>query len=223
MIFMSASKARDSFSDTVNRVAYRGERIVLQRRGKAIAALVPVADFERLERLSEEEEDRLDNAAAEAALREKGKEKRRTRLVKRLASLPAEAADLIVIDTPPSASLLLENVLHAVDEVVVPGKLDPLSIPALERTRTLLHDVERERGRPLRLAGVVATFHDMRTKLSPAVLEDLRARFSRVLGPIRIHSGLAHAPSLGQTIFEFDPGSRGAVDYALLAEELGLV
>jgi prevent-host-death family protein len=70
---MTASKARESFSDTVNRVAYRGERIVLQRRGKAIAALVPVADFERLELLSAEEEDRLDKAAADAALREKGK------------------------------------------------------------------------------------------------------------------------------------------------------
>jgi len=73
MTRMSASKARESFSDTVNRVAYRGERIVLQRRGKSIAALIPVVDLERLERLSEEEEDRLDNAAAEAALREKGK------------------------------------------------------------------------------------------------------------------------------------------------------
>ncbi len=73
MTRLTASKARETFSDTVNRVAYRGERIVLQRRGKAIAALVPVADFERLERLSEEEEDRLDNAAADAALREKGK------------------------------------------------------------------------------------------------------------------------------------------------------
>ncbi len=73
MTRMSASKARESFSDTVNRVAYRGERIVLERRGKSIAALVPVVDLQRLERLSEGEEDRLDNAAAEAALREKGK------------------------------------------------------------------------------------------------------------------------------------------------------
>ena len=73
MTRMTASKARESFSDTVNRVRYRGERIVLERRGKPIAAIVPVADFERLEKLSEEEEDRLDNAAADAALREKGK------------------------------------------------------------------------------------------------------------------------------------------------------
>jgi prevent-host-death family protein len=73
MTRLTASKARDSFSDTVNRVAYRGERIVLLRRGKAVAALVPVADFERLAQLSEEEEDRLDNAVAEKALRETGK------------------------------------------------------------------------------------------------------------------------------------------------------
>ncbi len=68
MTRMQASKARDTFSDTLNRVAYRGTRIVLQRRGKPIAALVPVEDLELLEDL----EDRLDLDAARAALKEPG-------------------------------------------------------------------------------------------------------------------------------------------------------
>ena len=61
---LRASKAREDFSDTINRVAYRGERIVLQRRGKAVVAIVPVEDLELLEEL----ENRVDLEAARAAL-----------------------------------------------------------------------------------------------------------------------------------------------------------
>jgi prevent-host-death family protein len=65
---LPASKAREQFADIINRVSYRGERLVLERRGKRVAALVPVQDLDLLEAL----EDRLDVAAARAALAEKG-------------------------------------------------------------------------------------------------------------------------------------------------------
>ncbi len=61
MTQLRASKARENFSDTINRVAYRGERIVLERSGKRVVALVPVADLELLEELE-------DLRAARAAL-----------------------------------------------------------------------------------------------------------------------------------------------------------
>jgi prevent-host-death family protein len=66
MTSMSTGKARQDFSDTLNRVAYKGERIILRRRGKDVAALVPVEDLKTLEEL----ENRLDNEAADAALTE---------------------------------------------------------------------------------------------------------------------------------------------------------
>lgn len=56
MTRIAASKAREDFADTLNRVAYRGERILLHRRGKPLAALVPVEDLALLEEL----EDRAD-------------------------------------------------------------------------------------------------------------------------------------------------------------------
>ncbi len=59
-------KARDEFSDLVNRAAYGKERVVLTRRGKPLAAVVPLEDVELLERL----EDRIDLDAARAALAE---------------------------------------------------------------------------------------------------------------------------------------------------------
>jgi prevent-host-death family protein len=68
MTRLSATRAREEFSDTLNRVAYGGERIVLHRRGKDLAALVPVEDLELLRQL----EDRLDLDAARRAMKEKG-------------------------------------------------------------------------------------------------------------------------------------------------------
>ena len=65
---LAASKARNDFADTLNRVAYKGERIILHRRGKNVAALVPVEDLVLLERLIEEEEDRIDMEEAERIL-----------------------------------------------------------------------------------------------------------------------------------------------------------
>ena len=63
-----ASIARDSFADTLNRVAYRGERIVLERHGKPVAALVSLDDLDLLERL----EDEADVQAVAKARRERG-------------------------------------------------------------------------------------------------------------------------------------------------------
>ncbi len=66
MTRLSASSARKDFADVLNRVAYRGERILLERRGKTVAALVPPEDVELLEKL----EDRADLKAARKALKE---------------------------------------------------------------------------------------------------------------------------------------------------------
>lgn len=62
---LTASKARDAFADTINRVAYRGERIVLRRRGKALAAVIPLSDLAFLEEL----EDKIDLEQAKKALK----------------------------------------------------------------------------------------------------------------------------------------------------------
>jgi prevent-host-death family protein len=62
-----ASEARLQFAEVVNKVAFGGERIVLHRHGKDVAAIVPVADLELLQQL----EDRIDLESARKALSEK--------------------------------------------------------------------------------------------------------------------------------------------------------
>jgi len=61
-------KIRSNLADTINRVAYQGERVVLERRGKGVAAMVSMEDLALLEKL----EDEADVKAARAALKEEG-------------------------------------------------------------------------------------------------------------------------------------------------------
>lgn len=65
---MKVADIRNNLADAINRVAYGRERIVLERRGKKVAALVPIEDVELLEEL----EDQADIRAAKKALKEKG-------------------------------------------------------------------------------------------------------------------------------------------------------
>jgi prevent-host-death family protein len=67
MTRLAATEARIRFADVVNDVAFRGQRVVLQRHGKDIAAVVPIEDLALLEEL----EDRIDLEAARKALRDK--------------------------------------------------------------------------------------------------------------------------------------------------------
>ena len=68
MTRLTASKAREDFADTLNRVAFGKERIVLHRRGKDLVALIPAEELKALERFLDSIEDRLDLEDAEAAL-----------------------------------------------------------------------------------------------------------------------------------------------------------
>jgi len=66
---LNATQARQEFADIVNRAAYGGERVILHRHKKPVAAVVPIEDLELIERM----EDEVDIAAARKALKEKGR------------------------------------------------------------------------------------------------------------------------------------------------------
>lgn len=78
-----ASKVRDDLSDVVSRVAYGGERIVVERRGKDVAAVISVEDLKLLERLIEEEEDRIDLEESQRILSDPDEERISWKKIKR--------------------------------------------------------------------------------------------------------------------------------------------
>ena len=130
--------------------------------------------------------------------------------------------DFIIIDCPPSLSLLTINSMTTADTVLVPIQCEYY---ALEGLSQLIHTVNlvKERLNPdLDMEGVVFTMYDSRTNLSMQVVENVKANIQQkvydTLIPRNIR--LAEAPSYGMPINIYDPKSAGAEAYMSLADEI---
>lgn len=130
--------------------------------------------------------------------------------------------DYIIIDCPPSLSMLTINAMTTADSVLVPIQCEYY---ALEGLSQLIHTVElvKERLNPiLEIEGVVFTMYDARTNLSLQVVENVKDNLQQAIYKTIIPRNirLAEAPSHGLPINLYDPKSAGAESYILLAEEV---
>jgi chromosome partitioning protein len=123
----------------------------------------------------------------------------------------------IVLDCGPSLSLLNQNALSYVEEVLIPVSCDYLALVGVKQVLRTIKDVDKHLGHTVRISGVVPTFFDARTRLAKEAVETLRGHFKdRLYEPIHRSTRLAEAPSHRQTIFEYAPDSPGAEDYRRL-------
>jgi chromosome partitioning protein len=126
--------------------------------------------------------------------------------------------DFILIDSGGSLTTLTTNALNAASDVIVPTAIEHFSLKSIELLFTQIAQVKGSRA-SVRL--IIPTMFDPRVRQSGELLEQLRARYGTLVAdPIRVNVRLSEAPTLGQTIYEYDPRSRGAVDYALLVERI---
>lgn len=130
--------------------------------------------------------------------------------------------DFIIIDCPPSLSMLTINSMCASDTVLVPIQCEYY---ALEGLTQLMHTINlvRERLNPdLEMEGVVFTMYDARTNLSLQVVENVKNNLNQTIYKTIIPRNirLAEAPSHGMPINIYDSRSTGAESYKLLAEEV---
>jgi len=126
--------------------------------------------------------------------------------------------DFIFVDCGGSLTVLNLNALTAASEVLVPTTVEPFSVKGLEM---LVQQVGRVKGSRGALRAIVPTMFDPRRRQSLELLEQLQSGYGPlVTAPIRVNVRLSEASSAGQTIYEFDPRSRGALDYAQLVEHL---
>ena len=130
--------------------------------------------------------------------------------------------DFIIIDCPPSLSMLTINAMTTADSVLVPIQCEYY---ALEGLSQLIHTVElvRDRLNPkLTIEGVVFTMYDARTNLSLQVVENVKDNLEQTIYKTIIPRNirLAEAPSYGIPINKYDPKSAGAESYLRLAEEV---
>ena len=130
--------------------------------------------------------------------------------------------DFVIIDCPPSLSMLTINAMTTADSVIVPIQCEYY---ALEGLSQLIHTVELVKDRlnsKLEIEGVVFTMSDARTNLSLQVVENvkdnLQQNIYKTIIPRNIR--LAEAPSYGLPINKYDPKSTGAESYMRLADEV---
>ena len=130
--------------------------------------------------------------------------------------------DYVFIDCPPSLGLLTINALAAVKEVLIPIQCE---FYALEGVQQLMRTIEfaKERLNPdLEISTILLTMYNTTTNLSASVVEEVRGYFGKkVLDTVIPRSiYVAEAPSFGQSVMTYDPGSTGAVAYLAAAREI---
>ena len=127
----------------------------------------------------------------------------------------------VIIDCAPSLSLINQNALCAVDEVLIPVACDYLSLVGVKQVLKTLKNVHAHLGHTVMVGAVLPTFYDARAKICRDALEALRKHFGDLcLPPIRQNTKLKEAPSHKKTIFEHDPSSTGAEDYRVVVTSM---
>ena len=133
-----------------------------------------------------------------------------------------EMYDVLMIDCPPSLGLLTINGLTAADGCLIPMQCEYYALEGLSSLMTTIELIRRHLNPDLKIAGVLLTMVDSRTKLSDQVAGEVRRHFgSQVYDSVIPRSvRLAEAPSYGQPITRYAPDSRGAEAYLSLAREV---
>lgn len=146
---------------------------------------------------------------------------RETRLKHSLAEIK-DQYDLLVIDCPPSLSLLTVNALTAADEVIIPIQCEYYALEGISQLTHTLELVRESLNPALKIRGIVLTMFDPRTLLSTQVAEEARKYFGNKVFKTVIPRNvrLAEAPSFGQPIIFYDPRSKGAEAYENLCREV---
>jgi chromosome partitioning protein len=146
---------------------------------------------------------------------------RETRL-RGLLHAVSDRYDVILIDCPPSLSLLTLNGLSASDGVIVPVQCEYLALEGLTQLMATLDLVRRSLNPSLRIEGLIMTMFDVRTHLSQQVVDEVRKHFGDKVFQAMIPRSvrLAEAPSFGQPGIAYAPNTPGAQAYRALAAEL---
>lgn len=161
----------------------------------------------------------MDLAGAEI---EMSQESSRERLLERALAPIRDRYDYVFIDCPPSLGLLTINALTAADAVMIPIQCEFFALEGLSQLLSTVELVKERLNPKLELQGVLLTMYDARTNLAAEVASEVRQHFTskvyRSVIPRTVR--LSEAPSHGLPIIRYDPKSRGAEGYRLLAEEV---
>ncbi|WP_442934636.1 AAA family ATPase [Micromonospora sp. CPCC 205739] len=146
---------------------------------------------------------------------------RESRLARAIAAYPGHF-DYVFIDCPPSLGLLTVNALVAAQEVLIPIQCEYYALEGLNQLINNINLVRQHLNPKLEVSTILLTMYDRRTRLADAVEQDVRNHFGdKVLqAVIPRNVRVSEAPSYGQSVMTYDPGSRGATSYFEAAQEI---
>ncbi len=130
--------------------------------------------------------------------------------------------DYVLIDLPPSLSLLTVNGLMASDEVLIPVQAEYYSLEGLGQLLQTVNLIRDNMGHNLRVTGALITMYNRNERLSREVAKDLRRNFPYQVFKTEIPRSvaLAEAPSFSKPVILYRPDSIGALAYKNLADEI---
>lgn len=130
--------------------------------------------------------------------------------------------DYIIIDCPPSLSLLTVNALVASDGVVIPMQCEFFALEGLSQLAVTIGKVKQNFNPALNITGILVTMYNGRLLLSLQVINELRKHYKDKLFSTNISRGVrvSEAPSFGLPVYYHDKRCKGAVEYLAVAKEL---
>ncbi len=146
----------------------------------------------------------------------------RERLLKNALENIKYEYDYIVIDCPPSLSLLTLNSLTASDSVIIPVQCEYFALEGLGQLLNTINIVKKQLNPELEISGVLLTMYDKRLNLSKQVVEEVKKYFGDKVFNTIIHRNvrISEAPSYAKPVILYDAISTGAKNYISLAAEV---
>jgi len=140
----------------------------------------------------------------------------------RQPAIDAYAFDYVIIDCPPSLSLLTVNAMIAAHSVLIPLQAEFFALEGLSQLMLTIRQVRQTANKDLRIEGVVLTMYDGRNNLAQQVEADARANLGelvfRTIVPRNVR--ISEAPSFAVPVLTYDSTSKGSLAYRALAQEL---
>ena len=142
--------------------------------------------------------------------------------LKRVLAPIREDFGYVLIDCPPSLGLITVNALAAASEVLVPIQCEYYALEGLEQLLRTVDLVKAHLNQMLQVTTILLTMYDGRTRLASQVADDVRSHFGDVVLQSIIPRSVrvSEAPSYGQSVITYDPGSSGSIAYVEAAREL---
>jgi chromosome partitioning protein len=146
----------------------------------------------------------------------------REKILKSLLGRELAAYDYVILDCPPSLSLLTLNAMVAADSVLIPLQSEFYALEGLGQLLQTIKRIKQGMNPALRIEGILLTMFDRRTNLAGQVAENAETYFRDMIFKTRIPRTvrLSEAPSYGKPIIFYDPASIGAKSYMALAAEI---